>query len=125
MVPTGQGPTDHAALKHLDLPPLGWPTRYFILATPGLLLTTGISPTSYIRRDLGYFLGKEALLTAIDLDDGHTIGSIPLPVHASGNPMTYVAQGSQYILIPCGESNGPGQLLAFAVPIPGEKLPQQ
>ena len=37
MVPHGSGPRDHARLKALNLPPLGWPSRGFLLVTKTLL----------------------------------------------------------------------------------------
>ena len=37
MVPHGSGPRDHARLKALNLPPLGWPSRGFLLVTETLL----------------------------------------------------------------------------------------
>lgn len=38
MVPHGSGPRDHPRLRVLNLPPLGWPSRGFLLVTRTLLL---------------------------------------------------------------------------------------
>src|SRR5262249_23876373 len=37
MRPVGEGPRAHPALRHLHLPPLGWPRRSFALLTKSLL----------------------------------------------------------------------------------------
>jgi len=118
MVATGQGPTGHPDLKHLDLPPLGWPIRNFVLATPTLLLVSSEPPTTLIRSNLGYFFDSEAYLTAIDLLDGHTIGKVSLPANATGNPMTYVANGRQHVVVPIGYDH-PAELVALALPQTG------
>ncbi|HSF29830.1 MAG TPA: hypothetical protein VLK82_05060 [Candidatus Tectomicrobia bacterium] len=37
MRPVGEGPREHSALRHLHLPPLGWPRRSFPLLTKSVL----------------------------------------------------------------------------------------
>lgn len=121
MRPTGLGPVHHPALRHLDLPPLGWQSRVFPVVTPTLLLAAP-EPT---RRDYWeYYANPEAYLWAFDLDDGHLVGRTPLPRNARGNPMTYAAGGRQYVVVPVGWGQS-AELVALAVPRAGEELPPQ
>ncbi len=120
MRPTGRGPVDHPALAHLGLDDLGWNARYFVLATPDLLLATSQRPEG----GGDYWKEPERYLTAYDPDDGRLLGRVPLPEFTSGGPMTYKAAGRQYIVVPVGRDEG-AELVALALPRPGEELPPQ
>jgi quinoprotein glucose dehydrogenase len=116
MQPVGRGPADHPLLRPLDLPDLGWPNRHFIIATDALLLVGAQDP-----RDLGsshnaYPIDPEADLRAYDLDTGDLVGRIDLPGNAYGNPMTYMAGGRQFIVVPIGNHNNPPELVGLALP---------
>ena len=45
----GAGPKDHPALRHLDLPPLGWPHRIFVLLSKSLLFVAQEGAVAGIR----------------------------------------------------------------------------
>lgn len=65
----GARPVNHPALRDLDLPPLGWPMRKFVLTTPTMsLLATEESDGG------GFYVDPEAYLRAYDLEDGHSVG---------------------------------------------------
>lgn len=122
MTPVGNGPRFHPALRHLDLPPLGWDRRIFPLATRTLLFAAqqgiwtvrGVSPKgNSIESDLQ---NQEAFLRAYDLKDGHLIAEIPLPGNATGGPITYVAGDKQFIAIPIGGASHPAELIALSLP---------
>ena len=120
MRPTGRGPVDHPDIAHLGLDELGWNVRHFAIATPNLLLVTSQRPEG----GGDYWIEPERFLTAYDPDDGGLLGRVPLPEHASGGHMTYAAGGRQYVVVPVGRGER-AELVALAVPRPGEGLPPQ
>jgi glucose dehydrogenase len=122
MRPVGEGPREHAALRHLHLPPLGWPRLSFPLLTKsllfvaqqGILRSLGPSPR---RNALELELqNQEAVLRAFDPDNGTLIAQITLPGNASGAPMTYMVDGKQFIVLPIGGAGQPAELVALRLP---------
>jgi quinoprotein glucose dehydrogenase len=121
--PVGTGNT-HPALRSLNISErLGWPLRSFALVTKTLVLTvqTGYlgnerpSPNSPRRRifDLNTL---EPKLYAYDKATGALVAEVALPANASGAPMTYMANGKQYVAFPVGGANIPEELIALALP---------
>ena len=121
MRPVGEGPRDHPALRHLHLPPLGWPRRSFALLTKsllfvaqqGILRTLGPSPRQ--NADELELQNHEAVLHAFDPDTGALIAHIALPGNASGAPMTYLVDGKQFIVLPIGGAGQPAELVALSL----------
>jgi quinoprotein glucose dehydrogenase len=111
MVPHGDGPRDHPALKDLKLPPLGNHARGFALVTKTLLITVqegpgfGMNPNAYLPK-----------LRAFDKATGRQIAEVDLPAHASGAPITYQVANKQYIVIPLGGFFVPSELVALRLP---------
>jgi len=123
MTPIGRGPVDHAALKDLHLPRLGWSRRSFVLATKELLFVVqegDVRPRAEQLSQLTSLFevaNSEASIAAYDLDHGKLIAELPMPVgNASGAPITYMARGRQYIVVPVGGAGNPAKLAAFALP---------
>jgi len=113
MRPVGEGPREHSALRHLNLPPLGWPRRSFLVLTKsvlwvaqqGILRGLGLSPR---RNALEVGLQHhEAMLRAFNPNTGTLIAEVALPGNASGAPMTYMVEGKQFIVIPIGAPRSP------------------
>ena len=125
----GKGPVDHPALKRLDLPDMGWDNRTFVLTTPRLLLAASQDPHDLSDAGMDYFVDRDAYLRAYDLASGREIGRVELPSNAYGAPMSYVADGRQYVIVPVGNDFGdperPPELVALAIPRAGESLPPQ
>ncbi|MDE2743458.1 MAG: PQQ-binding-like beta-propeller repeat protein [Gemmatimonadota bacterium] len=125
----GKGPVDHPALKGIDLPDMGWDNRTFVLATPNLLLATSEDPHGLADAGRDYFVDRDACLRAYDLASGEEIGRVELPSNAYGAPMSYMAGGRQYVVVPLGNRLGrsgrPPELVALAIPHAGEELPPQ
>ena len=125
----GEGPVNHPALKGLDLPDMGWDNRTFVLATPNLLLATSQDPHGLADAGEDYFVDRDAYLRAYELSSGREIGRVGLPSNAYGAPMSYMADGRQYVVVPLGnylgESGRPPELVALAIPHEGEELPPQ
>ena len=125
----GKGPVNHPALKGLDLPDMGWDNRTFVLATPNLLLATSEDPHGLADAGEDYFVDRDAYLRAYELASGEEIGRVELSSNAYGAPMSYTADGRQYVVVPLGnylgESGRPPELVALAIPHEGEELPPQ
>jgi glucose dehydrogenase len=110
MAVQGEGPRNHPALKGLDLPPLGIYHRTYVMVTKTLLLAT---------QEGGWF-GQEtptepAKLRAFDKATGKLLGEVDLPTHPTGAPITYMAAGKQYVVIPVGGTHRPAELIALAL----------
>ena len=106
MTPTGAGDRyrRHPLLRDLDLPPLDGDH-----AINGPLLTKTL--LIYCLTAGGTTGGPR--LVAYDKTNGAELTSVDLPSGAIGTPMTYMADGKQYIALTIG--GGP-RLVAFALP---------
>ena len=106
MTPTGAGDRyrRHRLLRDLDLPPLGGDN-----ANNGPLLTKTL--LIYCLTAGGTTGGPR--MVAYAKDSGAELASVDLPSGAIGTPMTYMADGKQYIAMTMG--GGP-RLVAFALP---------
>ena len=122
MSPVGTGPRNHPALEGLDLPVLGWDRRTFPLLTESLLFAAqmGIVLDRKVS-DRGNAMtydseSNEAFLRAFDPDTGELVAEVPLPGNATGNPMTYMTDGKQYIAVPIGGASERAELVVLALP---------
>jgi len=103
---------NHPALQGVHLPArLGQPGRTFIgtLTTKTLLIA---GEGGVHRNDAGE---RVALLRAYDKVTGADIGTVEMPDKQTGSPMTYMANGKQYIVVAVSGVDG-AQLIAFALP---------
>ena len=103
----GDGPRDHPAIAHLNLPPLGTKCRAGVLVTKSLLWVTEGAGRS------GSATGGGTHLRALDKATGEERWKCELPDQPTGVPMTYLANGNQYIAVAVGST--PAQLMAFAL----------
>jgi quinoprotein glucose dehydrogenase len=124
--PLGEGPRNHPALRDLDLPRMGWPQRGAPLLTKTLLLV-GQEARGWMR--LGPLLGQtideetsieltdfEPYLHAYDKATGELLATIELPRNAIAAPMTYMADGRQYVVVAIGGLDADAELVALALP---------
>ena len=51
--------------------------------------------------------------TVDDVFDGDEVGAVLMPVGVSGSPMTYMHEGSQYIVTAVSGGGNVGELLAY------------
>ena len=122
MSPVGHGPRNHPALKNLDLPSLGWDRRIFPLLTESLLFVAQMGlvldrEVSKRGNAMTYDSeNNEAFLRAFDPGTGKLLAEIELPGNATGNPMTYMTGGKQYIAIPIGGASEPAALVVLSTP---------
>jgi quinoprotein glucose dehydrogenase len=59
---------------------------------------------------------RGAMLRAYDKSTGQQVGAIYMPAPQSGSPMTYMADGKQYIIVAVSGGNYSGEYLAFKLP---------
>jgi quinoprotein glucose dehydrogenase len=60
--------------------------------------------------------GGGRFFRAFDKATGEVLWKIELPAGATGGPMTYLAGGKQYVVVPVGEEDHEGELVALALP---------
>ncbi|HJN45927.1 MAG TPA: pyrroloquinoline quinone-dependent dehydrogenase [Vicinamibacterales bacterium] len=111
-VPNGDGPRDHPAIRHLNLPPLGQAGRVSPLVTSTLVfLGEGV--------DRGMVLLPEQVggkqFRAYDKQTGAVVAEVELPGGTSAAPITYVADGKQYIVVAVGWSDMESEWVALAL----------
>jgi quinoprotein glucose dehydrogenase len=101
---------NHPALKGLTIPRTG---RGGIV---GLVTTS----TLVIAGERGTFTDAQgrngALLRAYDKATGKDAGAVFMAAGQTGAPMTYMANGKQYIVIAIGGPGYPGELVAYKLP---------
>ena len=111
--PNGDGPREHPALAHLNLPPLGQGGRVSPLVTKTLVfLGEGIN-TGMVALPRGSG-GK--MFRAYDKATGQVISEIELSGGTTSPPMTYSVDGKQYIVVVVGWEDTPSEYVALAVP---------
>jgi quinoprotein glucose dehydrogenase len=122
VVPMGDGPTKHPALRGLQLGRLGWPYRGFPLVTKSLLFIAQEGSTMSEHTSLrgngveATFSNEDPALQIFDKTSGSFLGKVALPSNATGSPLTYSYRGRQYIVLAVGGGNIPAELIALALP---------
>ncbi|MXY58221.1 MAG: PQQ-binding-like beta-propeller repeat protein, partial [Gammaproteobacteria bacterium] len=114
-IPFGNGPTNHPAIKDLNLGPLGTPYGD-VVAEGGILLTKTLLIGYLSKRGE---LGRRAqgtFLRAFDKTTGELLGEVDVDIRLHGALMTYMHKGRQYIAAAGGGRRGDGELVAFALP---------
>jgi len=101
-VPLGDGPRGHEALQGLDVPRLGNYEK-----SGGPLLTKTL-----------LFIGQgieSQVFRAFDKDTGYQVFEMDLPARSSAAPITYLADGTQFIVLAIGGGGATEQLVALAL----------
>jgi quinoprotein glucose dehydrogenase len=101
---------NHPALKGLDIPRTGRQGRIGVLVTKTLVIAGegGFATTPNGQRG--------AMLRAYDKATGSDVGAVYMPAPQTGSPMTYSADGKQFIVVAIGGGAYSGEYLAFALP---------
>jgi quinoprotein glucose dehydrogenase len=112
-VPHGDTPDqvrNHPTLKSMSIPKTGQPGSVGLLVTKSLVILGDPEVTTTAEHPRG------AMLRAYDKATGQQVGAVYMPAPQSGSPMTYLANGKQYIVV--AVSGGPysGEYLAFSLP---------
>jgi quinoprotein glucose dehydrogenase len=111
MAPNGDGPRNHPLIKDLHLPPLGTPGRPAPLLTKTLLFLGEASEAVMGRAGIS----GPAKFRAFDKATGQVIWEKELPVGTTGGPITYLANGKQFIVVPIGGKEYGAGWIALAV----------
>ena len=115
MVPNGNGPRNHPAIEHLNLPPLGQPGRAMTLLTKSLLFVSEGDPIM-VRTPPGAGEDAGKAFRAYNKDSGAVVWETIFPAGTNGSPITYMHNGKQYIVMPIGSLTHPGEWVALALP---------
>ncbi len=59
---------------------------------------------------------RGAMLRAYDKESGAEVGAVWMPAQQSGNPMTYMLDGRQYIIVAVGGGTYTSEYIAYALP---------
>ena len=112
-VANGDGPRDHPAIRDLDLPPLGQGGRAAPLVTETLVfLGEGANVgAAFLPPGSG---GK--MFRAYDKATGAVIGELELPGGTTAAPISYMADGKQYIVVAVGWDDMESEYIALALP---------
>jgi quinoprotein glucose dehydrogenase len=97
MEPHGNGPNIHPAIEHLNLPPMGDGGNL----SPGNLVTKTLLFVNHGKRE-GHWMKAGYAISVYEKSTGEYLGAITMPFPASGNPITYLHEGKQYIAITGG-----------------------
>jgi len=112
-VPHGDTPDvvrNHPALKGLNIPKTGQQGSVGLMVTKTLVVIGDPSVTTTPEHPRG------AMLRAYDKQSGKEVGAVWMPAPQSGSPMTYMANGRQYMVVAVSGGNYSGEYIAFALP---------
>ena len=98
------------ALKGLTIPRTGRGGLVGVLTTKSLVIAGERGTFTDASGKVG------ALLRAYDKATGKDAGAVYMPTGQTGSPMTYMADGKQYIVISIGGPGFPGELIAYRLP---------
>ncbi len=112
-VANGDGPRNHIALKHLNLPPLGQGGRVAPLVTKTMVFLGEGTNDGVVAAPPGYG-GKT--FRAYDKATGEVLWEAELPGGTTSAPMTYMLNGKQYIVVAVGWKDMPAEWVALAIP---------
>ena len=101
---------NHPLLKGLTIPRTGRTGRIGLVVTKTLVISGegGFFTTPSGRRG--------AMLRAYNKATGKEVGEVYMPAPQTGSPMTYMANGKQYIVVSVSGGTYSGELLAFRLP---------
>jgi quinoprotein glucose dehydrogenase len=112
-VPHGDTPDNvrtNPALQGMTIPKTGQNTSVGLMVTKTLVVLGDGQVTAPPGRPRG------AMLRAYDKNNGTEVGAVWLPAAQSGSPMTYLADGKQYIVVAVSGGIYSGEYIAFALP---------
>src|SRR4029079_4620423 len=101
---------NHPALKGLTIAKTGQQGSVGVVVTKTLVIAGDPQVTTTPDHPRG------AMLRAYDKQSGTQVGAVWMPAPQSGSPMTYLADGKQYIIVAVSGGNYSGEYLAFSLP---------
>jgi len=114
-VPHGDTPdTVRAALQRLGI---NYPEKTGQAGSVGLLVTKTLVVVGDPQATTTPEHPRGGMLRAYDKQTGKEVGAVLMPNFQSGSPMTYMADGRQYIIVAVqGTASAGGQYIAYALP---------
>lgn len=117
MVPNGEGPREHPALKDLHLPRLGDPGHAMAIVTKSLLFVSEGDPImTFTPPGGGGPADGSKKFRAYDKATGAVLWETTFPAGTNGSIMTYMHKGKQYVVAPIGSKTHPGEWVALSLP---------
>jgi quinoprotein glucose dehydrogenase len=101
---------NHPALQGLEIPRTGRVGRIGTLTTKSLVIA---GEGGFATTPSGV---RGAMLRAYDKATGQEVGAVYMPAPQTGSPMTYMLDGTQYIVLAVGGAGHPGELIAYKLP---------
>jgi quinoprotein glucose dehydrogenase len=101
---------NHPALKGIDIPRTGRGGIVGVLTTSSLVIAGERGTFTLPDGRVG------AMLRAYDKATGKDAGTVYMPNSQTGSPMTYMANGKQYIVLAIGGPGFPAELIAYRLP---------
>ena len=111
MVPNGDGPRDHPAMKGLNLPQLGQAGRAAPLLTKSFLF---LGEGDMVGLSIPKLSGGN-MFRAYDQKTGKVAWQIDLGAGTTAPPITYMFKGKQYIVVGVGGVDHPAELVAMSI----------
>ena len=111
--PQGETPDNvrnHPKLQEMDIPRTGQSGALGVMVTKTLVIAGDYRVTNPGDRERG------AMLRAYDKMTGENVGEVWMPAGQSGSPMSYMADGRQYIIVSVSGGAYPGEFRAYALP---------
>jgi len=112
-VPHGDTPDavrNSPLLKGMNIPKTGQPGSVGVVVTKSLVVLGDPSITTTADHPRG------AMLRGYDQNTGKEIGAVWMPAPQSGSPMSYMANGRQFIIVAVSGGNYSGEYIAYALP---------
>ena len=103
---------NHPLLKGLSIPKTGQAQTSGV----GLLVTKTLAMMGDPTFTTTPEHPRGAMLRAYDKQTGAEVGAVYLPAPQSGNPMTYMVDGKQYIIVAVSGGGYSGEYIAFSLP---------
>ena len=108
---------NHPALRGVEIPRTGRQGPVGTLTTKTLVIA---GEGGRQARDRGFFTTpsgeRGAMLRAYDKATGANVAEVFMPAPQTGTPMTYMLDGTQYLVVAVGGGTVPAELLAFRLP---------
>jgi len=112
-VPHGDTPDNvrnHAALRGVNIPRTGQQGNVGVVVTKTLVIVGDPLVTTTSDHPRG------GMLRAYDKQTGKEVGAVFMPAAQSGSPMTYMADGKQYIVVAVSGGAYSGEYIAYSLP---------
>ena len=97
---------NNPALKGVTIPRTGRAGIIGTLVTSTLVIAGEAGNATYPQ-------GRGAMLRAYDKTNGKEVGAVFMPAPQTGSPMTYMVDGTQYIVVAVGGANHPAEFIAY------------